>query len=47
MSKNPKFENISTEEILEELLEREKTSNKFHLTSESCTSYTFKFFKFQ
>ena len=42
-----KFENISTEEILCELLRRDKAGDtKFHLTSESVTSYTFKFWKF-
>lgn len=40
--------NIPTSEILEELIRRDKNGdNKFHLMSESVTSYTFKFWKFR
>ena len=38
---------ISTNDILEELIKRDKTGDSnFHLMSESVTSYTFKFWKF-
>lgn len=38
---------ISTTDILEELIKRDKNGDKyFHLMSESSTSYTFKFWKF-
>ena len=38
---------ISTADILEELIKRDKNGdNNFHLMSESVTSYTFKFWKF-
>lgn len=41
------LKDFSTQEILEELLIRDKAGdNRFHLTSESVTSYTFKFWKF-
>lgn len=39
---------ISTNDILEELIKRDKAGdNNFHLMSESVTSYTFKFWKFR
>jgi len=39
---------ISTNDILEELIKRNKAGDsKFHLMSESVTSYTFKFWKFR
>lgn len=38
---------VSTLDILEELLKRDKEGDKnFHLASESVTSYTFKFWKY-
>ena len=37
---------ISTEELLRELLRREPTDSSFELKSESPTSYTFKFYRF-
>lgn len=38
---------ISTADILDELIKRDKNSDSnFHLVSESVTSYTFKFWKF-
>ena len=38
---------LTTEDLLEELLYRDHIGDKyFHLTSESVTSYTFKFWKF-
>jgi hypothetical protein len=41
------LKDYTTVEILEELLRRDKNGDRnFHLTSESVTSYTFKFWKF-
>ena len=41
------LKDYTTVEILEELLRRDKTGDSgFHMTSESTTSYTFKFWKF-
>ena len=37
---------ISTVDILKELLRREPTDSSFELKSESPTSYTFKFYRF-
>ena len=37
---------IPTEYILKELLRREHTDSSFELKSESPTSYTFKFYRF-
>ena len=42
------WSNISTADILEELIKRDKAGDSnFHLMSESVTSYTFKFWKFR
>lgn len=44
---NSELAKFSTEDLLEELLYRDSIGDKyFHLTSESVTSYTFKFWKF-
>ena len=44
---NPELSKFSTEDLLNELLYRDNAGdNKFHLVSESVTSYTFKFWKF-
>jgi len=44
---NPELTKFSTEDLLKELLYRDNAGdNKFHLMSESVTSYTFKFWKF-
>lgn len=44
---NPELTKFSTEDLLKELLYRDNAGdNKFHLISESVTSYTFKFWKF-
>lgn len=41
------LKDYTTVEILEELLRRDKTGDsEFHMISESTTSYTFKFWKF-
>ena len=41
------LKNFTTQEILKELLHRYKEGDSgFHLVSESSTSYTFKFWKF-
>ena len=41
------LKDYTTVEILEELLRRDKAGDSgFHMTSESTTSYTFKFWKF-
>lgn len=41
------LEKFSTEEILNELLRRDRNNDQyFYLSSESVTSYTFKFWKF-
>ena len=37
---------ISTEEILKELLRREQEDGNFELIKETPTSYTFKFYRF-
>ncbi len=47
MKINYELSNYSTQEILEELIKRDKAGdNNFHLVSETVTSYTFKFWKF-
>jgi len=44
---NPELTKFSTEDILKELLYRDSIGDSnFHLISESVTSYTFKFWKF-
>ena len=41
------IKDFTTREILNELIRRDKEGdNEFHLMSESVTSYTFKFWKF-
>ena len=46
METNSELAKFSTEDILKELLYRDKNGdNGFHLMSESITSYTFKFWK--
>ena len=41
------LKDFTTQEILEEIIRRDKTGDSgFHLVSESVTSYTFKFWKF-
>lgn len=41
------LKDFTTQEILKELLKRDKEGDSdFHLMSESVTSYTFKFWKF-
>ena len=41
------LKDFTTQEILEELVRRDKEDDSgFHLMSESVTSYTFKFWKF-
>ena len=37
---------VSTADILKELLRREPTDSSFELKTESPTSYTFKFYRF-
>lgn len=39
------LKDFTTEEILEELLRREKSDNLFDLKLETSSSYTFKFYK--
>ena len=39
------LKDFTTNEILIELLKREKFDNSFELKSETVTSYTFKFYK--
>lgn len=39
------LKDFTTEEILEELLRREKSDNLFDLKLETTSSYTFKFYK--
>ena len=47
MNRNPELSKFSTADILAELIYRDKNGdNGFHLMSESVTSYTFKFWKF-
>lgn len=47
MKTNSELAKFSTEDLLAELIYRDKNGdNKFHLVSESVTSYTFKFWKF-
>ena len=47
MKTNPELAKFSTEDILAELIYRDKNGDSsFHLMSESVTSYTFKFWKF-
>lgn len=47
MNRNPELSKFSTTDILAELIYRDKNGdNGFHLMSESVTSYTFKFWKF-
>lgn len=47
MEVNKKLSDFSTEELLNELLKRDKNgSSEFHLINETVTSYTFKFYKF-
>ena len=46
MKTNPELAKFSIEDILAELIYRDKNGdNGFHLMSESVTSYTFKFWK--
>ena len=40
------LDNISTEEILKELLKRESTDSTFELIKETPASYTFKFYRY-
>ena len=40
------LKDFSTEEILEELLCRERTDNTFELKNSTLTSYTFKFYRY-
>lgn len=41
------LKDFTTQDILEELIKRDKDGDSgFHLVSESTTSYTFKFWKF-
>ena len=47
MNRNPELSKFSTADILAELIYRDKNRDSgFHLMSESVTSYTFKFWKF-
>ena len=39
------LKDFTTEEILDELLRREKTDNMFDLKNETVSSYIFKFYK--
>ena len=39
------LKDFTTEEILNELLKREKIDNSFELKNETITSYTFKFYR--
>lgn len=41
------LKDFTTQEILEELLRREKTDNTFDKKSETVTSYTFKFYRYE